>query len=273
MTNSSSFISDLSNDKQKQESSNFLFQLISISDFLEQKTNLEEGLREIAAMTTQILNTNKCSIMLLQDAIDLQNQSSESLQHQYYLRVFTHHGNLPKEAYQQVTKLNDGIAGHVAATGKPLLVKDISKSQFVNVARNLNEENKSFISAPIFLSNRVIGVINVGSHQNGQTFDENDLEVLKTFALFVGKSIHIVQLQNILKSRFVEQAVARELEKQKNQDITYLNPTPAKLGKIVAKGIFRELCKSGFGQSQIISITTEILNLLQNEMNQNKNNK
>jgi signal transduction protein with GAF and PtsI domain len=241
----------------------FLFELLGVSDFLEKSSNVETGLKDLASMTAQLLESQKCSIMLLQARIidDQGNQKKEP-----YLRVFTHYGDLPKEAYEQITKLNDGIAGHVAATGECLLVKDISKSPFIKVARYVENHNKSLISAPIFISNKIIGVINVSDRLNNQTFQEQDLELLKIFALFVGKSIQIVELQNILQSRFIEIAVAKEVEKRGNK-ISNLAPDPAKISKIVAKAIFKELDKGGFGPNQIINITTEILNLLQQKMN------
>ncbi len=244
------------------DSETFLHQLIGASNFLEQQSNIENGLKDLASMTAQILDSQKCSIMLLQST-DLEQENNKK---EPYLRVFTHYGDLPKEAYQQITKLNDGIAGYVAATGQSLLVKDITQSEFIQVARYIDDGNKSLISAPIFLANKVIGVINVSDRNNSQIFDEQDLELLKIFALFVGKSIHIVELQNILQSRFIEMAVAQETYK-KGSKIGNISPDPAKLSRIVAKSIFKELTKAGFGTNQIINITTEILNLLHNQMN------
>jgi len=245
---------------------NFLFQLLGVTHFLEQNNNVENGLKDLASTTAQILDSQKCSIMLLQSKVIDQNGTQKK---EPYLRVFTHYGKLPKEAYEQITKLNDGIAGHVAATGKSLLVKDISKSPFVKVARYVGNDNKSLISAPIFISNRVVGVINVSDRNNNQIFDEQDLELLKIFALFVGKSIQIVELQNILDSRFIELAVAKEV-KNTGEQISNISPDPAKISQIVAKAIFKELDKSGFGPNQIINITSEILNLLQQKMSKHE---
>jgi L-methionine (R)-S-oxide reductase len=239
-----------------------IFQLLGLANFLEQSNNLEGGLKDLASLTAQILESQKCSIMLLETRIIDENGNKKK---EPYLRVFTHYGDLPKEAYQQITKLNDGIAGHVAATGESLLVEDINNSPFLKVARKIQNENKSLISAPIFISNKVIGVINVSDKKDNQIFAKPDLELLKIFALFVGKSIHIVELQNILQSRFMEIAVAKEVEKRGNK-ISNLTPDPSKISNIVAKAIFKELDRGGFGPNQIINITSEILNLLQQKM-------
>jgi signal transduction protein with GAF and PtsI domain len=259
-------IESLNGEVSQEESTRsygFLFQLLGASNFLEQQSNIEIGLKDLASMTAQILDAQKCSIMLLETGITDKNEHQKK---EPYLKVFTHYGHLPKDAYEQITKLNEGIAGHVAATGECLLVKDISKSSFIKVARYGENQNKSLVSAPIFITNKVIGVINISDKNNNQVFQEQDLELLKTFALFVGKSIHIVELQNILQSRFIEIAVAKEVEKRGNK-ISNISPDPARISKIVAKAIFKELNQGGFGPNQIINITTEILNLLQKQMN------
>ncbi len=255
-------LSEKDNTDSSSTQENFLFQLLGFTSFLEKNSNVEMGLKDLASMTAQILNSQRCSIMLLQTK-KIDNNGSEIKEP--YLRVFTHYGNLPKEAYKEVTNLNDGIAGHVAATGESLLVQDINKSPFIKVARNIQNHNKSLISAPIFITNKVVGVINVSDRNEDQIFNQQDLELLKIFALFVGKSIQIVELQNILESRFIELAVAKELE-QKGDKISNLSPDPAKISNIVAKAIFKELDKGGFGANQIINITSEILNLLQQKM-------
>ena len=246
-----------------QEQKEYLFKLLGASNFLEQQNNLEQGLQYLAKKTAQILNAEKCSIMLLQDSSQAQKEDTSS---NYYLRVFTHYGGLPQEAYQQVTKLNDGIAGYVAAKGEPLLIEDITKSEFIGVARNINDSNKSLISAPVWLADKVIGVINVSNRQDNYSFSGEDLKLLEIFALFIGKSIQIFELQNILKSRFIELAVAKEMQGKEESIRDNITPDPAKLSKIVAKAIFRELDNGGFGANQIISITTEILNILQQKM-------
>jgi GAF domain-containing protein len=244
-------------------SNSFILQLLGVSNLLEEQTDLEQGLREVASLTAQMLNAQRCSIMLLSES---QKQDNGGC----YLRVFTHYGNLPQSAYQQITPLNEGIAGYVAATGKPLLIEDITQSQFVEAARYLDEANKSLISAPIPFGNQTIGVINVSSRVDRQSFKEQDLETLKLFALYIGKSLYIAQMQAILRSRFVELAVVRELAEIPSQGAIAIAPNPTKLAKIVAKSFYKELTKAGFGANQIIEIATEVLDLLQNNIDQYK---
>jgi GAF domain-containing protein len=252
-------------------SNKFIFQLLDISNLLEVQPDLEQGLREVACLSAQILKTRRCSIMLLSEPETRDNGGE-------YLRVFTHYGNLPPSAYQQITPVNEGIAGYVAATGTPLLIEDISQSQFVDAARYLDESNKSLISVPISFAGKTIGTINTSSPIDKKSFDEQDLETMKIFALFVGKSIYIAQMQKILRSKFLEIAVARELTEENLSEGAIgsaaapraIAPNPTKLAKIVAKSFYRELTQAGFGANQVIEIATEVLDLLQKNIDQHK---
>jgi GAF domain-containing protein len=194
----------------------------------------------------------------------------EPQKEEYYIQVFTHYGNLPQSAYQEVTRFNNGIAGHVAATGQALLVRDITQSPFMSAARYPHLENQSLMSAPIIITKQVVGVINMSGPTHKSYFEGQDLELLKLFSDYVAKFLHLVQLKAILKSRFVEMAVVRELEEQQAQESIVINPDPSRLAKLVAKSFFRELTKAGFGTNQVIAIATEVLNLLQNTLDRHK---
>lgn len=240
-----------------------ILKLVDITSVLEEQPNLEQGLREVAALTAQMLKTRRCSIMLLSETDAPKSQGA-------CLKVFVHYGNLPPSAYAEVTPLNQGIAGYVAAAGTPLLVEDITKSEFAPAARYPDLENKSLMSAPIFLGEQAIGTINVSSPIEKACFDGEDLDTLNLFALFVGKSIYIAQLQTILRSKFVQMAVISDFAERQVPASVSLNPNPTKLAKIVAKSFFRELTQAGFGANQIIEIATEVLNLLQNSLSKYK---
>jgi transcriptional regulator with GAF, ATPase, and Fis domain len=243
--------------------SSFIFKLIGISSLLEGQADLEAGLREVAALAGQLLGTQRCAILLLSE-----QENSET--NTPYLKVFTQYDNHPASVQKEVTQFNNGIAGYVAATAKPLLIKDISQSQFTLGDRDRHADHKSLMAAPIILGDSVIGTINTSHPLHKASFGEEDLELLKLVAAFVGKSIHVAQLQTILRSKFVEMAVAYDLNDQKVEESIILNPNPNKLAKIVAKSFFRELTKAGFGPNQIIEIATEVLNLLQKTIDKHK---
>ena len=49
-----------------------------------------------------------------------------------------------------------------------------------------------------------------------------------------------------------------------------ISPDPAKLAKIVAKGFYRELALAGFGPEAIISVASEVLGLLNENLGRHR---
>lgn len=233
-----------------------LTKLLGASRLLEQGQDLEQGLRDLAGMTARLLGTQKCSIMLL---------SASDGGEQPLLRVFAHYGDLPRAAYKEVTRFSQGIAGHVLAIGEPLLIADIADSAFADSARRRGDDrHRSLISAPIPLGDKTVGVINVDSPVDGRTFTEDDLCLVKLFALFVGKSIHVAQLQNVLRSKLVRYAIARDQHEtgSRSEEVRPISPDPEQLAKIVARSIYRELSAGGFSPAQIINVASAVMDEL-----------
>ena len=171
-----------------------LAKLLDLSNFLESEGTLDENLYQLAKMAAKILNAENCSIMLFND------DEFEELR----LRVCANFGNLPASAYQSPVKRGEGISGHVVATGKSLLIEDITQSEFAQVARQLHDPRKSMISSPILINGKIIGVVNVNASKHQRPFNLDDLNLLDIVALFIGRSIQVIQLQSILNSRFAQ---------------------------------------------------------------------
>jgi L-methionine (R)-S-oxide reductase len=239
----------------------FLIKLIGFSNVLERQVNLEHGLRELATMTAHLLQVNNCSIMLIQE----DDEAAAPV-----LRIYAHYGDLPAVAQQESVRLHQGIAGCVAASGQPLLITDVAHSEFAAVARHSDTANPSLIASPIWLSDRVIGVMNVNNPSDNRCFHQADLNLLQVFARFVGKSIHVVQLQNLLNSRFLQHAVAAEARASGAASPVSINPDPAKLAKIVAKTVYRELTDAGFGPPDILRTATEVIHLFNQTLEKHK---
>ena len=84
-------------------------------------------------------------------------------------------------------KLGEGLAGQVAATGKPLLIKNVQTDPRMPKAPN-PQLGQSLVSLPIMLSvpimrpNNVLGVLNISQRRSGDPFDEEDLAYLTGLA-------------------------------------------------------------------------------------------
>lgn len=229
-----------------------LAKLHDLSFFLQTRGGLEDSLKQMAGMAAKILNAANCSIMLL----------DERDEKDVRLRVFAAHGELPEAAFKETPRKGEGISGYVLASGKPLLVEDITQSEFVEAARRLTQGAKSLISAPILIDGKIIGVINATNPKTRRAFNMDDLNLLEVAALFIGKSIQVVQLQGVLNSRFAQMALAQEAQNTVGGAVAAMSQNPNQIAKILAKSFFKEMVRAGFSASQIIHAASEIITQL-----------
>ena len=238
----------------------FIARLIGVSALIEQQQTLEDGLRETAALAASSLDAGRCSVMLVTPDDGARVPA---------LRVCSHHGDLPKAAYAGSVPLGSGIAGQVAASGEPLLITDLKQSAFADLARDADAAGSSFISVPIRVAQQVIGVINISKPASARVFSHQDLHLLEVFSLFIGKSIHVFELQRLSESRVLQ--MARIIDERGHGDAAApISPDPSRLAKIVAKGFYRELSVAGFGPNAIISVASEVLGLLNENLGKHR---
>ncbi|MGH9826332.1 MAG: diguanylate cyclase, partial [Blastocatellia bacterium] len=83
---------------------------------------------------------------------------------------------------QTRVKLGDPIAGAVLASGSPMLVRDIDSEPGIKQIRPDTYKSKSFISFPIALGSRKIGVINLTGRTNGAPYATEDLSLVELMA-------------------------------------------------------------------------------------------
>lgn len=244
-----------------QTDGNFFMKLVGMSSFLEQQENLDESLNDFAAMAANIVNVENCSIMLFREG----DKPGD-----FRLRVFAKTGYLPENAFREAVKVNDGIAGRVAATGQALLVEDITRSPYLPLARTPEGGSKCFISVPVLIGTKVVGVINLTNPRDNRCFTDNDLALATFVALQVGKSIQVTQLQNVLRSRFAQMAISRETKSLVASKVTEFYQDPARLARIAAKTFYREMTRAGLGAEHILNAATEIVGLLGDNLKKHK---
>ena len=79
-------------------------------------------------------------------------------------------------------KLGDSVAGAVLASGAPLVVRDADTDSRIPHDRPGRYKTKSFISYPITLGLRKIGVINLTDRSDGAPYENDDLMMLEMMA-------------------------------------------------------------------------------------------
>ena len=182
------------------------------------------------------------------------------------MRLCASAGDMPPGAADALVASGEGICGQVLASGRALLVEDIACSEFAGLARRKRAALPALMSAPVRIDGRLVGVVNV----TGATFSESELHLLEVMALFIGKSVQVIQLQHLLASRFAQMALVRDAH-ERAQDgaangagpapgTAYQNPED--VARILARSFYKEMTRAGFAPGQIVSAATELIGQL-----------
>ena len=111
--------------------------------------------------------------------------------------------------------IGQGIAGSVAESGKPLLIKDIEKeTQFESPSPRSYFRTNSLLSIPLIEQGEVIGVINVNNRKDSQPFSKDDLHLLSA----IGSEIATVLNNSYMKLQLKK---AKELDRDIDASITF----------------------------------------------------
>ncbi|HKO44266.1 MAG TPA: diguanylate cyclase [Pyrinomonadaceae bacterium] len=122
-----------------------------------------------------------------------------------------------------------GIAGGVIESGVPLVIKDIEEAGISPAPPERNYKTKSFISYPITMGGRKVGLLNVASKRTGEPFDDIDVSLLE----IVGPQIAVAMeraewhqratqfqlmsitdpLTGLLNRRYLEERLTEELSR------------------------------------------------------------
>ena len=118
------------------------------------------------------------------------------------LRIAASYGLTGIDTAHVEVAVGEGISGHVAASGQPMLVRDISVDPVLS-SQSKPHLSDSFMCAPIALSlpiktrDNVLGVLNVTDRAGGRDFDEDDLEYVASLSSQLAVAIE--------RTRFVEE--------------------------------------------------------------------
>lgn len=147
----------------------------SFSKLVSSTRDMDEILISTVDLIKNLLSVERCSILLVDEETNC-------------LKIKAAAG-IPKSEWKKVKiPIGESIAGKVAQSAKPLLIKDIASSKNINSLKkknNVNYKNNSFISVPMINNCKVIGVINVNNKNDGDTFNDNDLELITALASLV----------------------------------------------------------------------------------------
>ena len=129
-------------------------------------------------------------------------------------------------------RLGEGVAGTVLREGRPAVVNDVSKvSGWHPASAERSYKTKSFISYPIVVGGRKVGVLNMTDKAGGGVYDEFDLGLLDMIAPQMALALDRVEwhskatqfqllsitdpLTNLVNRRYLEERLQEELERSK----------------------------------------------------------
>ncbi|BCA78693.1 diguanylate cyclase [Desulfuromonas sp. AOP6] len=155
-------------ERERLEASAFSTRMVTMVSALSQLKRQEEVYRNIVEMSAELLNATCGSLMLLDEKGE-------------FLRIESAKGMNQPLSRSLSIKLGTGIAGRVAKNGFPLVVNDIEKDCRLATPNRPRFKTKSFISVPLKIKDRTIGVLNLSDKEDQGIFNENDLHILTSF--------------------------------------------------------------------------------------------
>ncbi len=160
--------------------------------------NLDELLRQIVVLAATVTEAQVGSIMLLDERKE-------------FLTIEAAIGL--DDGIVKNTRLakGDSIAGHVAATGEEVIIVDVeTDTRF----QRINKERygaASLLCAPLRIKNSILGVINMANKQGGQSFSQDDLRLLTTFASQAAVAVDDAYQFEKSRRRLVEFEILHEI--------------------------------------------------------------
>jgi diguanylate cyclase (GGDEF)-like protein len=131
-------------------------------------------------------------------------------------------------------RVGEGVSGRVIDSGKPLIVTDLRREGRTPAAAERRYKTNSFISYPIIIGGRKVGVLNVTDKTGGRSFDEVDLSLLEIIGPQVALALERAEWQEratefqlmsitdpltaLPNRRYLEERLMEELNRSKRYD-------------------------------------------------------
>ena len=130
-----------------------------------------EALERVVETAASVLDAQAASLFLV-------DEESEELVFQVAL------GQKAAEVRHFRLPLGRGLAGYVAATGQPLAVANVEQDpRFArDIGQAIDYIPRTLLCVPLFLGNRVVGVLELLDKAKGMSFTVRDIGVLARFA-------------------------------------------------------------------------------------------
>jgi len=186
------FVSKMSNMSFEEQ----LKALSKISKAITSDLYLEDLLRLIVTVTAELLGSNICSLMLIDEKTGLLVvRATQSVSEDYNKKP--------------PLKVGEGIAGKVTRENRPMAIKDVTKEKEYKHKDIAKKEGlNSLLCVPMAVKGKVIGAINCYTSKP-HDFSESEIEIITTIANQSAVAIENTEL--IVKTKVIQE----ELETRK----------------------------------------------------------
>lgn len=212
-------------------------EILRLRSELNRRQGLGEALQKFN-LSLRAVDTEEFWMSLIQATAELVQAERGSLMvfddESQKLNVKAALGAAASEITSSESGLGERISSKVWQTGKPAVVEDISKLSMAEAPAEWRYRSKSFVSYPLIVGDRKIGVINLTDKAGGLKFDDFDLELLESVmpqvALAVDRAVLKSRagefeklsvtdsLTGLLNRRYLEQRLREEVKRSSRHD-------------------------------------------------------
>lgn len=181
--------------------------LLEVSRLISSNYPIPKVIKSICSKLRRLLNTDDCSIMIL-------NEKSREL-------AFSESSGLTRWEMKNIRfTVGEGIAGWVAKHKKPVLIENVKTDPRFKVVDNQKRSMVSMISAPLMVKRRVIGVVSLTTRHEGHVFTQDELELVVLMSAHISLALEnnrlyeisvLDGLTNIFNRRYLEQRLLEEV--------------------------------------------------------------
>lgn len=181
--------------------------LLEVGRLIASNYPMQKVIKRISGMLRKLLDTDDCSIMILDD-------KSREL-------AFAESSGLTRWEMQNIRfSLGEGIAGWVAKHKKPVLIADVRKDPRFKVVEDQKRTMVSMISAPLMVKRRVIGVVSLTTRDEAHAFSHSELEMVVLLSAHISMALEnnrlyeisvMDGLTNVYNRRYLEQRLSEEV--------------------------------------------------------------
>lgn len=205
---------------------------------------IEDCLDELSTLVARLLSAKGCAIILLTEEEANRTQAGHR----------SGFGFLPGTPSTQLSKL----APHLALPTVPSPSAGCTHGAPVDS-----------MFATIVLKGKTVGVMHAVLPQQQGSFSKQDLDLFTILTPIIAKSIQVIQLQQLLKSRFAQMALSQSGDSVVRDMLSGVMQNPNQIARILAKSFYREMLRAGFSFNQIIFAATEVISELSAGVRQN----